>query len=367
MDLNIEYKNQNGEFPKFLDGISSKKVSVIYDVNTKPYAEEIIESVKKAADSVVEIGFDDRDLIPDERVCDRTQNESRGVDYILAVGSGSLNDVAKSQSYKLGIKCGVLATAASMDGYCSRGAALMQKGVKVTENAHSPSDILIDADIIRKAPKIMTAAGFGDILGKYTALTDWKTANAVKGEEINVKAFEMMKRSLDDCMAGYEDLTRYMPQAVSALMESLIVAGLAMAECGNSRPASGSEHHISHFLEMDFIRRGERVPLHGVKVGLGTMVSVEIYNYIKDNKIPFYNCEKVYGFASELPKVEEIGKKLKKMGCPTRFSEIGVRKETMEQAIEKAYTVRDRFTVLTLAHELGITEKIKPIIMQKYY
>ncbi len=58
---------------------------------------------------------------------------------------------------------------------------------------------------------------------------------------------------------------------------------------------------------------------------------------------------------------------LQKMGCPVRFSEIGVRKETMEEMIEKAYTVRDRYTVLTLIHDLGLTEKVKPIIMKKYF
>ena len=150
-------------------------------------------------------------------------------------------------------------------------------------------------------------------------------------------------------------------------MDALITAGLAMAESGNSRPASGSEHHISHFLEMDFIRRREPVPLHGLKVAIGTMVSIEIYNYIKDNKIKFYNCEKVYELASELPTVEEVRTKLARMGCPTRFSEIGVRRETMEEMIENAYSIRDRYTVLTLAHDLKLTEDLKPILMSKYY
>ena len=55
------------------------------------------------------------------------------------------------------------------------------------------------------------------------------------------------------------------------------------------------------------------------------------------------------------------------MSCPVRFSQIGVRRETLEEAIEKAYTVLDRYTVLTLAHDLGLTEKLKPVLMEKYY
>ena len=168
-------------------------------------------------------------------------------------------------------------------------------------------------------------------------------------------------------MDAFEDLTVYKPEAVAKLMDALITAGLAMAECGNSRPASGSEHHISHFLEMDFVRRGERVPLHGVKVAIGTLVSIELYNYLKDNQIEFNGYKEVYKLVDKLPKVEEIKQMLVKMGCPIRFSQIGVRKETAEEAFRKAYTVRDRYTVLTLINELGLTEKVLPVLMEKYY
>jgi glycerol dehydrogenase-like iron-containing ADH family enzyme len=68
-------------------------------------------------------------------------------------------------------------------------------------------------------------------------------------------------------------------------MNALIVAGTSMAICGNSRPASGSEHHQSHFLEMDFVRRGEKIPMHGIKVAIGTLVSITLYNFIKDNNL----------------------------------------------------------------------------------
>ncbi len=275
--------------------------------------------------------------------------------------------MAKSVSTRLDIECGVFATAASMDGYCSKGAALMRNGFKVTDTVHSPSDILIDLEVVRSAPKIMTAAGFGDIIGKYTCLTDWKTAHYVKGEEINEKAYAMMEDAVAACIDAFDGLTRYEDGAVAKLMDALITAGLSMAECGNSRPASGSEHHQSHFLEMDFARRGEKIPMHGIKVAIGTLVSIELYNYIKDNEISFNGDKEVYKLAKALPSVEKIKAMLVKMGCPTRFSQIGVRRETMEDMIENAYKVRDRYTVLTLVNELGLTSSVKPILMEKYY
>ena len=59
--------------------------------------------------------------------------------------------------------------------------------------------------------------------------------------------------------------------------------------------------------------------------------------------------------------------KLKQIGCPVRFSEIGVREETMIEMLNKAYTVRDRYAILTLVHNLGLTEELIPTIMKKYY
>ena len=363
MKINVEFKDEQGKFPIFLEKVKGKKVAVMFDVNTKPYANNIINDLN----DVVEIYFPDEELIPDERKCKYAFDMANGSDYLLAVGSGTLNDMAKDVSTKLGIECGVLTTAPSMDGYCSKGSALIEKGRKITNPVHTPSDVLIDTDIIKSAPKIMIAAGFGDIMGKFTCILDWQLSHYKNGESINQKAFDMMVEARKECMDNFDGIANYDGEAVEKLMNALIVAGLSMAECGDSRPASGSEHHMSHFLEMDFVARGERVPLHGVKVGIGTLVSIEIYNYLKDNDIKFKGSDEVYKLVEKLPSVNEIREKLEKLGCPIKFSQIGVRKETMEEMIEKAYTVRDRYTILTLVNELGLTEKIKPIIMNKYF
>lgn len=365
--MNIEYKNERGEFPIFAKCIQGKKIAIMYDVNTKPFALAIKSKIEQVAKSVIDVYFLDEELVPDENACKKALEGAKKTDYLLAVGSGTLNDIAKYVTTIAKTECGVLATAASMDGYLSKGAAVMQKGFKITETVHTPSDVLIDLDIVCHAPKLMTAAGFGDIVGKFTCLTDWKLANLVLGEQIDQEAYALMEKARSQCMDTFEELTKYTPSAVEKLMNALLAAGLSMAACGNSRPASGSEHHISHFLEMDFVRRGEKIPPHGIKVAIGTLVSIELYNYLKENNVRFTNADAVYKIVDELPKVEEIKEKLEKMGCPTRFSQIGVREETMRETIKKAYTVRERFTVLTLIAKLGLTEQIEDLVMKKYY
>lgn len=364
--MNVEYQHKSG-FKGFFEKIANKTVAVMYDVNTKPYAEEIIAKIQQTKGEVLPVYYSDEELVPTEDKCEYAFRIAKNADYVLAVGSGTLNDMAKSISTRLNIPCGVLATAASMDGYCSKGAALMRGGFKVTDEVHTPEDILIDLEIVRNAPKMMTAAGFGDIIGKYTCLADWEMAHAVKGEPIHEEAFAMMKQARTAVMDAFEGLTQCESTAIAKLMDALIVAGTSMAICGNSRPASGSEHHQSHYLEMDFVRRGEKIPMHGVKVAIGTLVSITLYKWLKEEKVKFYGAEQVYQIADGLPSVETIRNMIVKMGCPIRFSEIGVRKETMEEMIEKAYTVRDRYTVLTLIHDLGLTDQVKPRLMEEFF
>ena len=366
MNFNIEYRHESG-FKNFFTKVSGKKVALMYDANTKPYAKSLEKDLLLHNVQILTVEYADEELIPTEDKCEYAYEIAKDADYVLAVGSGTLNDMAKSVATRLSMESGVLATAASMDGYCSKGAALMRGDFKVTDEVNAPADILIDLEIVRNAPKIMTAAGFGDIIGKYTCLADWKMSHAVKGERIHEEAFALMEQARAECVGAFEGLMHYEGEAVAKLMNALITAGLSMAMCGNSRPASGSEHHQSHFLEMDFVRRNERVPLHGLKVAIGTLVSLELYHYLRKNRISFQGAEEVYKIVEDLPSVDEIKEMLVKMGCPVRFSEIGVRKETMEEMLEKAHTVRDRYTVLTLVHELGLTPQIKPMLMKKYF
>ena len=107
-------------------------------------------------------------LVPDERAVDELESMvSADTDLILGIGSGVINDLCKYVSWKRGLDCGIVATAPSMDGYASSGAAMIVGGMKVTYTAHPPCFILADVDIVKNAPLDMIRAGYGDIIGKY--------------------------------------------------------------------------------------------------------------------------------------------------------------------------------------------------------
>lgn len=341
---NIYYKNESNGFAPFIEKYQGKKIVFVSDFNTRKFAIELMQEFEKSV--CKEIYFGNKNLVPDEEAIEKVKNDSIGFDLIMCVGSGSLNDVCKYVSRENNIPCATLPTACSMDGYLSKGSALMIKNKKVTLDANPPIAILVNTEVLKTAPREMTAAGFGDIIGKYTALTDWHLSNIINNEEINKKAYALMEKALFDVVNSYDSLLKNDDDSIRKLIDALLVAGTSMAICGNSRPASGSEHHISHYLEMDFNNRGLVIPPHGVKVAMGTLVSIDLYNNLLHTNFSF--TEKLKEYIEKLPSTEKLEKMLNNIGCPTHFSDIDVNEELLKRTLLNAYKVRDRYTILTL-------------------
>lgn len=358
--IDVEYK-ESGDYPAFRKKYAGKKILLLCDQNTLRYAKDLKIEEKQIC------FIDQKEPIPDESVCTQAIKEAEKSDYILAVGSGTLNDVAKYTALTLKKKSGVLATAPSMDGYASPVAAIMRNGFKVSKEAHAPSDILIDAKILAEAPSEMIAAGAGDILGKYTCLTDWRLAQFHTGEKVNEVAFGDILDAVDKFSLATEDIIRRDEKGIEKLTDALIISGLAMAESGNSRPASGAEHHILHYLEMWFVAQKKCVPLHGIKVGLGTLVSAYLYKTLEKDGVSFVGDKETYQAAGMIPSVESLRKTLMQLGAPIRFSELKISSELFRETIMHAYTVRSRYTILTLLHELGLIEHYLPKLEELFY
>lgn len=260
--------------------------------NTNEFARGISAKIEARGGIAAQAFFDEKELIPNERVCEGVEKIARetNTEYILAVGSGSLNDVCKYVSTRLSVPCGVLATACSMDGYVSKGAALMEKQFKITETVHTPSDVLINADILITAPHIMTAAGFGDIMGKYTCLADWRLSNLINGEPINEEAYNLMKQAREDCKNSFPELLKYDKTAIEKLMNALVVAGLAHGNLRQFPPRKRQRTpHVALSRNGLRIARRTRAAARR-KSGVGTLISIEIYNFLRDHRIQFPHC-----------------------------------------------------------------------------
>ena len=363
--INAEKKTDGG-FPVFERRMKGRRVLLVADRTTAQFLPPVADMAGRCAAACGTLVLPSPEPVADEETVRRVADGGADYDYLLAVGAGTLNDLCKYAGFLTRKPSGVFATAPSMDGFTSGVTPLIEKGFKITRSAQTASDVLIDLDVLRRAPRIMTGAGVGDILAKYCCLTDWRISSLLTGETVNEEAFSLMLEAVRACDASLPSLARGGADGVEKLMDALLISGYAMVIADNSRPASGAEHHMSHYLEMDFLRRGERIPLHGVKVGLGTMVSLYLYRTLR-RRPAFEGCDRVYAEADKLPPPEYAEDILREFGCPTRFSQLGVPEETVRRMFFEAYRIRDRFTVLTLYCRNGFMEQTVGELMERFY
>ena len=278
-------------------------------------------------------------------------------DMLLAVGSGTLNDVTKYVSARTGIPYVIAATAPSMDGYASTVAPTILDGFKTTLSAVYPAAIVADVDILKDAPMPMLTAGFGDIIGKFTSLADWRLSHQLNGEYYCPEVAGVIEAAVETCAANAQALAQREPQAIQAVTEALILSGLAMGMVGVSRPASGAEHQMAHYWEMDALRRGEVHPLHGNAVGVGTVLAASLYEMAVEY-LP-------QGFAA--PDKGQILACLQAAGSCADPKELGIRRELCLESLLHAMELRDRFTVQKLLEQKGKLSLCAQELVARYY
>ena len=330
-------------------------------------------------------------VIPNEVTIETIEKAlTSDTDIIIGVGSGVINDLSKHVSFKNDLPYYIIATAPSMDGYASVGAALILDGMKITLNARPPRAIIAEPSILANAPFDMIKAGYGDIIGKFSCLGDWKLSALINGEYFCNEVYDLTYATAQRVKALADGIRERDPEAVAALMEALVTVGIAMSFVGNSRPASGSEHHISHFFEITGILDKKDYFAHGIDVVYSAVATARlrekmlkdtpkrrkfdrseweksirrIYStsadgiialqdklgwYEKDDSAEVYSrWDEICKIMSEMPTSDEFIAMIDAVGLDFAEFEALYGKEKIADAILYAKDLKDRYTVLWL-------------------
>lgn len=400
------------EVPEILKSVGCARPFVLYDETTYQAAGELLQSALEGAGvAYTAYILPYAEPVPDEKVLGQILfNFDPACDLLLAIGTGTLNDLAKYVSFKMGKPYAVVATAPSMDGFVSSVAALMENHMKVTYPAHVPCAVIGDTDILQAAPMEMIASGVGDILGKYTCLCDWAMAREIEGEYYCPELVAIMRQAIDYVVQLVPRVPARDPEAIAGVMEALVLSGIAMAFAGNSRPASGSEHHLSHYWELQFLAQERKAVLHGIKVGIGTVAVLRMYEWLFARKIDFEAAKAgalafdeeawrermraLYGegaqavldleaathkngpeavgaqldamaekwdtlrkIAAQLPPSGEIARILQLVGAPVAPQQVGVDKQMFADSVVAAKELRNRFGLLQMLFDLNLSRQ----------
>ena len=260
---------------------------IVADQNTYKVAGESVENniIGKRFNKVIFSG--DSVLIPNEQAIERVENSLGDTDLIIGIGSGVIQDLCKYVSSDKKIPYIIVATAPSMDGYASDGAAMITGGMKVTYKATVPLAIIGEPKVLKTAPFDMIQAGYGDIIGKYSALNDWELSKVVNGEYFCPFIYDTVLKVVKDIELSADGLVKREEDSVKKLMEALVLVGIMMSFSGSSRPASGSEHHMAHFFEITGIIDNKPYLPHGIDVGYSTVITAKVREDILNSKWSF--------------------------------------------------------------------------------
>lgn len=356
-------KGAINELPDVAGAFKGKQIYMMSDNNTWKAAGE------KAYGLLTADGFEvksyrfetgDEILIPDELAVGRMLMEMPlNTALIVSVGSGTLNDMAKFLSSRTGIPYIIVCTAPSMDGYVADGSPLICGGRKISFVATLAYGVVGDTDIMKEAPMHMIHAGLGDVLGKLTAVADWSLAVEVINEYRCDTCVKLVEEGLKRCIDNAKYLRDRNEEAILTLIEALTLTGVTMALVGVSRPASGAEHMLSHYWEMDFIARGKFPELHGVKVGIATPIIAEVFEILGDD-MP----KETKKLAPSRGFVEDL---LNAAGAMVSPKEVGIDRDLFHRSLMEAYTVRNRYSVLQYAKEKGRLEEVADKITERIY
>ena len=359
---------------------------------------------------------DDPELVCEDEAIDTLASflETSELLNPVAVGAGTINDIVKAASWRLDRPYQVVPTAASMNGYTSSIVAVLSGGVKRTLACHQPEAVFADIDIIREAPAVMNRAGFGDLLSKPFCNADWLLSHWIRGVPHDDTAARMLDEPWHRMLAGAAGVGSGDERALYSLTETILISGFSMAVAGHSAPASGAEHLVSHYWDME--AHGQHRPiraLHGTQVGIGTLLSSLMFerlcgldietvdlraavqrrtdaswldNLAADHphlsaailaEVKLQIGEKQrhgQALANELDSVVEkwpeiqanlrqilvrpkvIVDVLVESGCPVRASQIGVEMEHLTRTLRVCRHIRKRYVCLDLIDDLGLLD-----------
>lgn len=197
------------------------------------------------------------------------------IDALIGVGGGKALDYSKYCAHVLGLPFISVPTSTSNDGFCSPNSSLLVEKKRKSVNATIPYGVVVDIDIIKSSPDICIYSGIGDLISKITAEHDWLSAARKHKEPFSDFGYLIAQNSVLDILTLKNSDMRD-ENFLYKLVVSLLMNGISMEMAGSSRPASGSEHLISHALD----KISTSPQMHGIQVGIATYLC----SYLQGNQ-----------------------------------------------------------------------------------
>jgi len=373
------------------------KLAVVSDPTTRRVLGERVVAALSSAGPIEEVVLGEAPHADDSTVA-AIRARTKDADALIAVGSGSINDLCKYAAFQDARPYVVFGTAPSMNGYTSMSAAITEHGHKKSLPARPPQGVFLDLGVLAAAPPRMIRSGLGDSACRPTAEADWLLAHLLLDQPYRKAPFVLLRQDEDALLAGAAGLMAGNLGIMEILARTLVLSGLGMTLCGGSYPASQGEHLISHYIDM----RGDPAwpaAFHGEHIAVTTLTMARIQAAMLEGPAPAIapsrlgpaDFERHFGaelgascwaafakkalspdaaaalqgrIARDWPEIRrrigavvrppaEIEQALLAAGAPTRPADIHVPEGFYREAVVHARQIRDRYGFLDLAADSG--------------
>ena len=349
----------------------------------------------------------------------KIQEHFEGADFVVGIGGGTICDLCKYSTYYYDkenpLPLVIVQTALSVNAFSDNSSVMLFNGVKRTVHSRYPLILIIDMDIIGAAPAEMNVSGYGDLIATWTAPVDWYLANVLGiGKNFHTAPSDMIRTQCEELLENSGKLAAGDSRVLGDLANVLTLSGLSMGLADESSPASGSEHVMSHLIDMASKVRHTGICYHGTQVAVSGIISCIIWDYLLNEFDPkSVDIDRCYPTAEDMePKVkaafawlddtgsasdecwadyqkklaswtenrdkfeaflrdfdtfkarvapwvkkpEYIASCMHRANAPCRYSRLNfpVDAETVRWAITNCHLMRNRFSVIDLLHFTGI-------------
>lgn len=243
-----------------------------------------------------------------------------GSEVIVGIGGGKIHDTAKAVAYYMKKPVIIVPTIASTDAPCSALSVIYtDDGVfeKYLFLPASPNMVLVDTDIVSKAPERLLVAGMGDALATYfeaRACQQSDASNCVGGKitRAAMALAELCYETLID--EGIDAKLAVRENICTKAVEHIIEANTYLSGIGFESGGLAGAHAIHNGLTA--------IPethdlYHGEKVAFGTLVQLVLEGADQDE------IQEVLGFCQEAE-------------LPTTLADLGIKEVKEEQIMEVA-------------------------------
>ncbi|MEX1206298.1 MAG: iron-containing alcohol dehydrogenase [Dongiaceae bacterium] len=374
-----------------------KSLAVVSDQTTHVILADRVEQALRGHAKVISVVLP-RNPHADDETVKQVRAATAAADALIAVGSGTINDLCKYASAQDRKPYLVFGTAPSMNGYTSLNAAITVKGHKKSLAAQAPLGVFLDLSILSAAPPRMIRSGLGDSLCRPTAQADWLLAHLLFDLPYRTMPFALLAGDEAELFATADAVMAGDHSAMERLVRTLLLSGFGTAICGNSLPASQGEHLISHYADM-LPDPGRPFVFHGEQIGVTTLTSARLQEHMLRGPAPILlantdseadfvrrfgpalgpSCWKEFAqkrlangpleavnarIAANWPRIsaaisgvtlpsETLKQVLCRAGAPTAHADLGWSRGFYEAAVRHAREIRNRYTFFDLAADAG--------------